>query len=198
MIGVRRCNAAQPGAPGKGESKVGYSLEEFCDETRTILAQEGNAQGRDKVRSKLETLLKDEAFIAAYCGPNAEPGIRTVYRCPETQFNVLVHIYVDGKFGPPHDHGDSWAIYGQAAGHTIMTTWQRMDDGSEDGKARIEEDQTFRLDPGMAGKFEPKQIHSIHISDGSRFVRVTGTDLNTIETLVFNPEEETVKVGNRL
>jgi hypothetical protein len=27
--------------------------------------------------------------------------------------------------GGPHDHGNSWAIYGQALGWTEMTEWER-------------------------------------------------------------------------
>ncbi len=177
---------------------MAYTLEQFCEVTQETLSTVPGAAGRDAVRQDLETLLKDKEFLAQYCGPDAEPGIRTVYRCPKTGFNVLVHIYEKGKSGPPHDHGDSWAIYGQADGHTIMTTWKRLDDGAAAGKASLEQDQSWRLDPGMAGKFEPKDIHSIKISDGSKFVRVTGTDLDTIETLVFNADEGSVKAGNRL
>ena len=61
-----------------------------------------------------DRLLGEAEFLAAECGPDAEPGIRTIYRDAETGFNVLVHIYEKGKTGPPHDHGTSWAVYGQA------------------------------------------------------------------------------------
>ncbi len=177
---------------------MAYTLEEFCENTTRTLAGTPGAAGRDAVRQDLEKLLKDKDFVAKYCGPDAEPGIRTVYRCPETGYNVLVHVYEKGKKGPPHDHGDSWAIYGQAVGHTVMTIWKRLDGGDAKGKANLEQDKVFRLDPGMAGKFEPRDIHGIEISDGSKFVRMTGTDLNTIETLVFNASEGTVQPGNRL
>ena len=143
-------------------------------------------------------MLKDEAFLAAYCGPEAEPGITTVYRDPEIGFNVLVHVYGPGKSGPPHDHGDSWAIYGQAVGQTVMTTWKRLDDQADEGRAKLEEDVSYELGPGAAGIFEPRDIHSIVITDNCRFVRVTGTDLGTIDTLVFNTADGTVKPGNRL
>lgn len=177
---------------------MAYTLEEFYEDARKALKADSGPAGRDKVRGHLENLLKDEAFVAAYCGPDAEPGIRTIHRDPETGFNVLVHIYEKGKSGPPHDHGKSWAIYGQAAGHTIMTTWKRLDDGSKGGKADLEKDRSFQLDPGMAGKFDVGDIHSIQISDGSKFIRVTGTDLSKIDTAVFNPDSHTVAAGNRL
>jgi predicted metal-dependent enzyme (double-stranded beta helix superfamily) len=177
---------------------VAYTLEGFCGDARDALKQNSGPVGREAVCAKLVQLLKEEAFIAEYCGPNAKPGIQTIYRCPETGFNVLVHIYEKGKTGPPHDHGKSWAIYGQAVGKTIMTTWKRLDDGSQTGKASLEKDKSFGLDPGMAGTFEIGDVHSIQICDGSKFIRVTGTDLNAIDTAVFNPEAKTVTSGSRL
>ena len=175
-----------------------YSLDAFCADAKQLLGNTPGPAGRQACRDALEQLLSDEDFLAAYCGPEAKPGIETVYRDPDLGFNVLVHVYAQGKSGPPHDHGDSWAIYGQAVGETIMSTWKRLDDGSADGKAKLEKENTYQLDPGMAGIFEPKDIHSIVITDNCRFVRVTGTDLGTIDTLVFNADEGTVKPGNRL
>ena len=175
-----------------------YSLEAFCADAKRLLSETPGPAGRQACKETLEKLLKDEGFLAAYCGPEAKPGIETVYRDPDLGFNVLVHVYAQGKSGPPHDHGDSWAIYGQAVGETIMSTWKRLDDASAEGKAKLEKDRTYQLDAGMAGIFEPKDIHSIVITDNCRFVRVTGTDLGKIETLVFNADEGTVKPGNRL
>ncbi len=177
---------------------MAYSLEAFCQDTKRMLRDQPGAQGRASVSANLKNLLTDEGFLSTYCGPDAKPGIETVYRDPDVGFNVLVHVYAQGKTGPPHDHGDSWAIYGQAVGHTVMTTWKRLDDHATEGKAKLEEDQTYRLDPGMAGTFEAQDIHSIVITDNCRFVRVTGTDLGTIDTLVFNADDGTVKPGNRL
>jgi hypothetical protein len=79
-----------------------------------------------------------------------------------------------------------------------MTVWKRDDEADEDGKARLTEEKSYRLEPGMAGTFEPGDIHSIHFPDGARFVRVTGTDLDSIPTYRFDPENETVAVGSRL
>ncbi len=78
--------------------------------------------------------------------------------------------------GGPHDHGDSWAIYGQAVKHTDMTEWKRTDDGSVAGKATIEKTNTYRMDRGQAGIFQDRAIHSIAYPAGARFIRVTGTN----------------------
>ena len=165
---------------------MSYSFKEFCAGCRDTLKSNPGEAGREAVRINLENLLKDANFIAAECGPDAEPGIRTIYRDEETSYNVLVHIYAAGKTSPPHDHGTSWAVYGQASEYTDMTMWRLLDD-PKDGPAKLEQDNTVRLEPGMAGKFEPGDIHSIHFPDGAKFVRVTGTDLNAIPTRRFEP-----------
>jgi len=177
---------------------MGYSLDQFTADCRAALKADPGPGGHDKVRASLEKLLADPDFVAAECGPDAEPGIRTIYRDKETGFNVLVHVYEAGKKGPPHDHGRSWAVYGQAAEWTDMTLWERKDDGAREGFADVEEKETFRLKPGMAGKFEVGQIHSIHFPDGARFGRVTGTDLDAIPTNRYDPEKKAVAVGSRL
>ena len=177
---------------------MAYTLEEFCTDCRAALKADPGEGGHEAIRLKLEKLLTDEAFVAANCGPDAAADIRTVYRDEETDFNVLVHVYDTGKTGPPHDHGTSWGIYGQAIAYTDMTLWNRTDGGSGDGHAELEPTQTFRLEPGKAARVEVGDIHSIKFPDGARFVRVTGTDLDAIPTLRFDPENQTATVGSRL
>ena len=177
---------------------MAYSFEQFCDDCSKALKADPGPGGHEAVRGNLEKLLADDGFAAAHCGPGVEPGIRTIYKDAETGFNVLVHVYEAGKTGPPHDHGASWAVYGQAAEFTDMTRWKRLDDGDGEAHAELEKMETFRLEPGMAGKFEVGDIHSIHFPDGARFVRVTGTDLNTIPTRRFDPDHKVVKIGSRL
>jgi len=177
---------------------MSYSLEEFVSDCREALEREGQGErARETVRVHLERLLRDPAFITAHCGPEAAPGISALYRDPDHGFVVLCHVYDSGKTSAPHDHGDSWAVYGQAGEHTEMTLWRRTDDGRREGHAEVEPERTFRLDPGMAAAFGPGAIHSIHFPGPSRFMRVTGADLTTIATRSFDPEARTVKTSQR-
>jgi hypothetical protein len=117
-----------------------------------------------------------------------------IYQDPDTEFMILAHVNETGKTSPPHDHGASWAVYGQAVQFTDMTEYARKDDGSEEGHAELEVARKYRLEPGMAGHFGPHQIHSIHFPDGARFIRVTGTDLTKLETLRYDMKTESVVV----
>ncbi len=173
-----------------------YTLEQFCDETRDILKADRGDDGRERIRRNLGKLLADEAFVAANCGPDAERGIHTLHQDEETDFHVLAHIYENGTESPPHDHGPSWAIYGQAVLNTDMIVWDRKDDGSVEGHAEVEPAESYTLEPGMVGVFHPGQIHSINFPSGARFVRVTGTDLNNVAQARYDLKNNKVSVDD--
>ena len=155
-----------------------YTLEQFCENTTQTLAGTPGAAGRDAVRQDLERLLKDKDFVAKYCGPEAEPGIRTIYRCPQTGYNVLIHVYEKGKKGPPHDHGDSWAIYGQAVGSTEMTDWRIVETGDP---IRVEAERTYRMEPGDAHFYGVGAVHSPKRADSTRLIRIEGANLDHVQ-----------------
>lgn len=173
-----------------------YGLEQFCDDCCAAVKAGADDASRETIRRKLEKLLGNEAFVAAHCGPDAERGIHTLFHDAETDLHVLAHIYERGAKSPPHDHGPSWAVYGQARLHTDMIVWRRTDDGSVEGRAELEVAREYRLEPGMAGTFNPGDVHSIEFPDGARFVRVTGTDLNRVGQHMFDPDRKSVRISS--
>jgi len=168
---------------------MSYALDEFCDDVRAILARGDDRDARELVRQKLELLLVDDEFCAAYVGPEQDPGVAQIYEDPKLHFCVLAYNMADPRTSPPHDHGESWAVYGQTAGCTDMTIWSAAD--RPDGN--IEAERTFRLEPGQAGLFDVREIHSIQYTAGSKFVRVTGVDLSTETRRVYDPETGAVR-----
>ena len=84
------------------------------------------------------------------------------------------------RVSPPHDHGASWAIYGQATQYTDMIEWEREDTGADPKHATLKPVKKYRLTPGKAGIYQDGKIHSIDYPDYARFIRVTGTDLDKI------------------
>jgi hypothetical protein len=174
-----------------------YRFDDFTADCHAILTQNPGAGGREQVRAKLQTLLKDDDFIAQTCGADEATGATVLYEDPDLGFQVLAHIMNSPHEGGPHDHGSSWAIYGQAAGYTDMTEWRRLDDGSVEGKAEIEVARTYRLERGDAGIFDEMQIHSIGYPGGARFIRITGCDLSTIARGRYDPKAGTMAVNRR-
>lgn len=176
---------------------MGYTAEQFAADCRAILNADPGPAGRRQVIAKLQALLMEDDFVAAHCGPDAKVGSNLIYEDPELGFQVLAHVMDKGYEGGPHDHGASWAIYGQAVKHTDMTEWRRTDDGSKAGTADIEIGRKYRMERGDAGIFEDGAIHSIAYPDGARFIRVTGCDLSTIPRGRYDAEKNTMEVSKR-
>jgi predicted metal-dependent enzyme (double-stranded beta helix superfamily) len=162
---------------------MAYDLKQFIADCRASLARDPGPAGREQVRANLERLLQNPDFIHHYCGDDQPRGVKVLYEDPKLGFQVLAHIYEKARTSPPHDHGASWAIYGQATKYTDMTEWQREDDGSDAKHAKLKVKRKYRLMPGHAGIYQDGDIHSIDYPDHARFVRVTGTNLDKIDRI---------------
>jgi predicted metal-dependent enzyme (double-stranded beta helix superfamily) len=162
-----------------------YDLNAFAADSHSVLKADGGPNGREKVRASFEKLLRNDEFIHKHC-VEASPGLHLLYEDPELKFQVLAHINENPRVSPPHDHGASWAIYGQATEYTNVTEWERTDDGSDPTHAALEPTKTYRLTPGHAAIFQNGIIHSIDYPAKSCFVRVTGTNLDRIPRVMFD------------
>jgi predicted metal-dependent enzyme (double-stranded beta helix superfamily) len=163
-----------------------YTLDAFVEDTQAALKSTAGPAGREKVRVLLEKLLANKSFVDEAVGPNAPTGTRKLYEDEEQGFVVLAHCNPKPHKSPPHDHGSSWAVYGQAVKYTDMSEYKRLDPGRGAGEARLEKVKSYRLEPGHAGVYDVGAIHAIDYPDGSRFVRVTGRDLDYVQRLKFD------------
>jgi predicted metal-dependent enzyme (double-stranded beta helix superfamily) len=160
-----------------------YNLNQFIDDCRAILARDPGPAGREQVRTNLERLLVNADFVREYCGDDAPRGLKVLYEDPKLGFQILAHINDKARVSPPHDHGASWAIYGQATKYTDMIEWEREDDGKDPKHAKLKPVKKYRLTPGKAGIYQNGAIHSIDYPDYARFIRVTGTNLDKIDRI---------------
>jgi len=160
-----------------------YELDQFIADCRSILSRDPGPAGREQVRQNLERLLGNAEFIRQYCGDDAARGLKVLYEDPKLGFQVLAHINDKARVSPPHDHGASWAIYGQTTKYTDMIEWAREDDGKDPKHAKLKPVKKYRLTPGKAGIYQDGMIHSIDYPDYARFVRVTGTNLDKINRI---------------
>ena len=113
------------------------TLEQFAAECHTILQSEPGPSGRRKICMRLEGLLRDPEFVSSNLNAQT-PERQVLYEDPDLGFCILAHQYKGAKESPPHDHGPSWAIYGQAKGETEMTDYALVAAASADkpGKAQ--------------------------------------------------------------
>src|SRR5689334_15512671 len=165
------------------EDAMAYDLDQFIADCRTTLSRDPGPAGRQQVLQNLERLIRNADFVAKHCGDDQPTGIKVLYEDPKLGFQVLSHVMGKARLSPPHDHGASWAIYGQAKQYTDMIEWAREDDGSDPKHAKLKPVKKYRLNPGQAGIYQDGAIHSIDYPDNARFIRVTGTDLDKIDRI---------------
>jgi predicted metal-dependent enzyme (double-stranded beta helix superfamily) len=163
---------------------MAYDLDQFVADCRETLSRDPGPAGREQVRARLERLLANQDFVKATVGEDVPLGLKVLYEDKDMGFQILAHVNDKARKSPPHDHGESWAIYGQATGHTDMIEWERTDNGGE--HAKLKEIKRYRLTPGHAGIYENGAIHSIDYPDRARFIRVTGTNLDRIKRVRFD------------
>ena len=163
-----------------------YTLDGFVKDAQAALKTDTSPGGREKVRLLLEKLLTNKQFVDQAVGPAAPMGTRKLYVDKDQGFVVLAHVNTKAHKSPPHDHGASWAVYGQAIKYTDMSEFKRLDGGDGAGEAKLEKVKSYRLEPGHAGIYDVGAIHAIDYPEGSRFVRVTGRDLDLVQRLKFD------------
>lgn len=61
-----------------------------------------------------------------------------LYRDPERLFSVRFYLWGPGEYDPIHDH-NSWGVIGTALGTLDVMNYRRLDDGSDERHAVLEE-----------------------------------------------------------
>lgn len=140
--------------------------------------------GRRKVCALLADLLKDQAFIAKYL-PESAPERTILYEDPELGFCVVGHVHKGAKHSEPHDHGHSWAIYGQAVGETVMTDWEKLEAATPTTPGKVRAIRSYTLKPGMLRLYNEGDLHSPSRAGPTRLVRIEGTNLDLVKRLKY-------------
>ncbi|HUQ74549.1 MAG TPA: hypothetical protein VM183_07470 [Burkholderiales bacterium] len=159
------------------------TLQQFAAECHTILNAEPGPSGRRKVCMRLETLLKDPDFAALVTDDT--PERKVIYEDPALGFCILAHNYKGAKESPPHDHGPSWAIYGQASGETEMTDYELVEPASADKAGKARALRTYKLQPGMAYLYNEGDLHSPRRRGPTQLIRIEGQNMDRIKRLRF-------------
>ena len=162
------------------------TIDSFARECREILLAENNPKGRDKVCAKLREALKDDSFVSKAIDERT-PERKVLYEDPDLGFCILAHHYRGPKDSPPHDHGPSWAIYGQAEGETAMTDWELVEPASAEKAGKVRKVRDYKLTPGVAHVYNEGDLHSPSRKDSTRLIRIEGTNMEKVKRFKFEP-----------
>jgi predicted metal-dependent enzyme (double-stranded beta helix superfamily) len=166
---------------------VATTLKQFAQECRDILKQDAGPAGRREICRRMESLLGDEKFLAAHL-TDQTPERQVLYEDPELGFCILAHAYRGAKDSPPHDHGPSWAIYGQAKGETEMTDYALVAPASKEKPGKARAVRTYRLTPGMAYLYNEGDLHSPRRRAATQLIRIEGMNMDRIKRLRFETD----------
>lgn len=163
-----------------------YALAEFAAECHRILACDAGRSGRKAVCDLVAKACQDRDFVARYLGDDVSER-QILYQDAELGFCIVGHVEARSRHSQPHDHGPTWAIYGQAEGETIMTDWDPLSSprGRAPGKVRHVRDYVLRL--GSAHIYHEGEVHSPRRDGPTRLLRIEGRNLADVYSQWFEP-----------
>src|SRR5215813_1362864 len=148
---------------------MGYNLEQFADTVHRILKEDPGPAGREKICAVVQEVLVDESFLKQHLGDDV-PERKILYEDPELGFCILANSYNGAKESQPHDHGPSWAIYGQARGETMMSDWTVLEPAAKDKAGKV---------------YNVGDVHSPRREGATRLIRIEGTNMDKVKRLSF-------------
>ena len=163
-----------------------HTLEQFAKSCRSALKSEPGPAGRKKVCAMLQEVLKDDEFIKTNFSDKT-PERQILHEDPELGFCILAHQYHGPKDSAPHDHGHSWAIYGQVAGETAMSDWELVAPASPEKPGKVKHKTKYKLTPGVAHVYNEGDLHSPSRTGPTRLIRIEGTNMEKVKRLKFEP-----------
>jgi hypothetical protein len=161
-----------------------FTLDSFAAECRGILKADPGPAGRNKVRAVVQEVLKDEKFLATYLNENT-PDRQVIYEDPELGFCICAHLNRDAREANPHDHGSSWAIYGQAFGETEMSDWEIIEPAAEGKPGKVRRAKVYVLKPGMAHIYNEGDVHSPKRVTTTGLIRIEGKNTQKMKRLAY-------------
>ncbi len=160
-----------------------YTLKQLAADIRAALKADPGRGGKLAVGRHVERALKDRDFIATHLktrAPGADPR-EVLYQDPELGFCICGHVYDGPAHGKPHDHGDSWAIYGQAEQTTEMTEWKIVEPGTGGKPTLVEPVRTYTMKPGDQHFYDVHDVHSPRRDGPCKLIRIEGKNLDHVK-----------------
>ena len=160
---------------------MGYTLEQFAAKCHDALKTQAGHRGPRRLSAVWwRHVLKDSEFVGKYI-PEGTPERKVLYEDPELGFTILAHAYVGAKNSKPHDHGPSWAIYGQAYGETIMTDWDCLARPAEGQPGKAKHIRDYAMKPGDAYLYDVGVLHSPRRENSTRLLRIEGINMDKVK-----------------
>ena len=163
---------------------MGYTLEQFSADCHSVLTADPGPEGRKKVCELVSRACTDAEFVKQYL-PDDGPERKILYEDSELGFCILGHVNQGARQSNPHDHGPTWAIYGQAVGETVMTDWAMVSPASEDHPGKVSHVRDYTLKPGAAYVYNEGDLHSPRRDASTKLIRIEGRNVEKIRRFPY-------------
>lgn len=160
---------------------MAITLEQLSTDIRAALKADAGPAGKQAICRIVETVLRDEDFVARHLTAEQCKPRKVLYEDPELGFCICGHVYEKPAHGAPHDHGPSWAIYGLAVGDTEMTDWRIVKKGEGEAPALVVPEKSYVMRPGDAHFYDVGVVHSPKRDGLTKLVRIEGENLDRIK-----------------
>jgi len=157
-----------------------YSLAELAKDIHGALTTDAGPDGKVAICKAVSKALLDKEFIAENL-PDRRPGEtprKVLYEDPDLGFCICGHVHSAPAKAPAHDHGPSWAIYGQAEGETHMAEWKIVERGDP---ILVEKVDSYIMKPGDARFYDIGGVHSVDRLHPVRLIRIEGSNLDRVQ-----------------
>ena len=163
---------------------MSLTLEQFGSQCREALKREPGPTGVKSVAKLLEAALKDHQFVES-CVNDRTSERDVIYQDPELHFCIVAHNYPGAKTAAPHDHDDTWAIYGQARGETEMFDYQIIEPATQDKPGKVKASRSYSLTPGVAHAYQVGDLHAPKRNGPTRLIRIEGKNMAGVKRLAY-------------
>ncbi len=159
-----------------------YTLMELADDVRETLYYSEALKCSGDLCALVSKALNEYDFISTHLASRIAGALprEILFEDDELGFCICGHVYVDQAIGQPHDHGPSWAVYGQAEGVTEMTDWEIIMKGSRDTPSMVKPGRKYTMKPGDAQYYGIGDVHSPKRTAPTKLIRIEGTNLDHI------------------
>ena len=163
---------------------MAYTIEQFSQDCRGVLTADPGPDGRRKVCELVSRACTDPEFVRRHL-PDDGPERKILYEDPDLGFCILGHVNRGAKQSQPHDHGPTWAIYGQAEGETVMTDWAMVSPASETQVGKVRHVRDYTLKPGAAYVYNEGDLHSPARAASTKLIRIEGRNVEKIRRFPY-------------
>lgn len=177
------------------------AVQKFRDTARHLIDMKGLQRDVIKdILAKLQTLAAHRKFWAEgefpAPAPTEQQARYLIAADADHSYALYLNIMRPGKRIPPHNH-TTWACIAPVEGTEQNYLFDRLDAGTEPGKASLREAGVIPVGGTTGIALMPDDIHSVQI-EGTQIIRhlhMYGRALETLrERLVFDPGKGTCEI----